>query len=91
MIVVLLAALAVGAGCYFGCYRLGVWTINHWYMSADAIEVRNQQHACSLQLYVESNGVSSRDTVAIGQWLRSEKNASVIVYQAEGDPYEAGT
>ena len=30
MIVVLLAALAVGAGCYFGCYRLGVWTINHW-------------------------------------------------------------
>ena len=39
----------------------------------------------------ESNGVSSRDTVAIGQWLRSEKNASVIVYQAEGDPYEAGT
>ena len=91
MIVVLLAALAVGAGCYFGCYRLGVWTINHWYMSADAIEVRNQQHACSLQLYVASNGVSSRDTVAIGQWLRSEKNASVIVYQAEGDPYEAGT
>lgn len=91
MIVVLLAALAVGAGCYFGCYRLGVWTINHWYMSADAIEVRNQQHAYSLQLYVASNGVSSRDTVAIGQWLRSEKNASVIVYQAEGDPYEAGT
>ena len=87
----LLAALAVGAGCYFGCYRLGVWTINHWYMSADAIEVRNQQHAYSLQLYVASNGVSSRDTVAIGQWLRSEKNASVIVYQAEGDPYEAGT
>ncbi|MFR6425421.1 MAG: HAMP domain-containing protein [Oscillospiraceae bacterium] len=38
-----------------------------------------------------SNNVSSRDTVAIEQWLRREKNASVIVYQAEGDPYEAGT
>ena len=91
MIVVLLAALAVGAGCYFGCYRLGVWTINHGYMAPDAVELRNQRHERSLQQYVASNGVSSRDTVAIEQWLRSEKNASVIVYQAQGDPYEAGT
>lgn len=91
MILVLILALALGVGCYFGCYRLGVWTINHWYMSADAVEVRNQRHERSLQRYVESNSVSSRDTVAIGQWLHSEKNASVIVYQAEGDPYEAGT
>ena len=91
MILALILALAVGIGCYFGCYRLGVWTINHGYMSADAVELRNQRHERSLQQYVERNGVSSRDTVAIEQWLRSEKNASVIVYQAQGDPYEAGT
>ena len=91
MILALILSLAVGIGCYFGCYRLGVWTINHGYMSADAVELRNQRHERSLQQYVDSNGVSSRDTVAIEQWLRSEKNASVIVYQAQGDPYEAGT
>ena len=91
MIVVLLAVLAVGAGGYFGCYRLGVWTINHGYMAPDAVELRNQRHERSLQQYVASNNVSSRDTVAIEQWLRREKNASVIVYQAQGDPYEAGT
>ena len=91
MILALILALAVGVGCYFGCYRLGVWTINYRYMSADAVELRNQRHERSLQQYVDSNGVSSRDTVAIEQWLRSEKNASVIVYQAQGDPYEAGT
>lgn len=91
MILVLILALAVGVGCYFGCYRLGVWTINHGYMAPDAVELRNQRHERSLQLYVASNNVSSRDTVAIEQWLRSEKNASVIVYQAQGDPYEAGT
>lgn len=91
MILALILALAVGVGCYFGCYRLGVWTINHGYMAPDAVELRNQRHERSLQQYVASNNVSSRDTVAIKQWLRSEKNASVIVYQAEGDPYEAGT
>lgn len=91
MILALILALAVGIGCYFGCYRLGVWTINHGYMAPDAVELRNQRHERSLQQYVDSNGVSSRDTVAIEQWLRSEKNASVIVYQAQGDPYEAGT
>ena len=91
MILALILALAVGIGCYFGCYRLGVWTINHGYMAPDAVELRNQRHERSLQLYVASNDVSSRDTVAIEQWLRSEKNASVIVYQAQGDPYEAGT
>ena len=91
MILVLILALAVGVGCYFGCYRLGVWTINCGYMAPDAVELRNQRHERSLQLYVASNNVSSRDTVAIEQWLRSEKNASVIVYQAQGDPYEAGT
>ena len=91
MILMLILALAVGVGCYFGCYRLGVWTINHGYMAPDAVELRNQRHERSLQQYVASNNVSSRDTVAIEQWLRREKNASVIVYQAEGDPYEAGT
>ena len=91
MILMLILALAVGVGCYFGCYRLGVWTINHGYMAPDAVELRNQRHERSLQLYVASNNVSSRDTVAIEQWLRREKNASVIVYQAQGDPYEAGT
>ena len=91
MILALILALAVGIGCYFGCYRLGVWTINHGYMAPDAVELRNQRHERSLQQYVDSNGVSSRDTVAIEQWLRREKNASVIVYQAQGDPYEAGT
>ena len=35
--------------------------------------------------------MSSRDTLAIEQWSRDEKNANVIVYQAEGDPYEAGS
>lgn len=91
MILALILALAVGVGCYFGCYRLGVWTINHGYMAPDAVELRNQRHERSLQQYVASNNVSSRDTVAIEQWLRREKNASVIVYQAQGDPYEAGT
>ena len=91
MILALILSLAVGIGCYFGCYRLGVWTINHGYMAPDAVELRNQRHERSLQQYVDSNGVSSRDTVAIEQWLRREKNASVIVYQAQGDPYEAGT
>lgn len=91
MILMLILALAVGVGCYFGCYRLGVWTINHGYMAPDAVELRNQRHERSLQQYVASNNVSSRDTVAIEQWLRREKNPSVIVYQAEGDPYEAGT
>lgn len=91
MILMLILALAVGVGCYFGCYRLGVWTINHGYMAPDAVELRNQRHERSLQQYVASNNVSSRDTVAIEQWLRREKNASVIVYQAEGDPYEAGS
>lgn len=91
MILMLILALAVGVGCYFGCYRLGVWTINHGYMAPDAVELRNQRHERSLQQYVASNNVSSRDTVAIEQWLRREKNASVIVYQAEDDPYEVGT
>ena len=91
MILMLILALAVGVGCYFGCYRLGVWTINHGYMAPDAVELRNQRHERSLQQYVASNNVSSRDTVAIEQWLRREKNASVIVYQVQGDPYEAGT
>ena len=91
MILALILALAVGIGCYFGCYRLGVWTINHGYMAPDAVELRNQRHERSLQLYVASNDVSSRDTVAIEQWLRSEKTASVIVYQAQSDPYEADT
>ena len=35
--------------------------------------------------------MSSRDTLAIEQWSRGEKKANVIVYQAEGDPYEAGS
>lgn len=91
MILALILSLAVGVGCYFGCYRLGVWSINRWYMADEAVELRNQRHERSLQQYVASNDVSSRDTVAIEQWLRREKNVSVIVYQDEGDPYESGT
>ena len=91
MILALILSLAVGVGCYFGCYRLGVWSINRWYMADEAVELRNQRHERSLQQYVASNDVSSRDTAVIEQWLRREKNVSVIVYQAEGDPYESGT
>lgn len=91
MIFVLLAALAVGVACYFGADALGVAAIDHWYLSEDAVAARNLEHERSLQEYVSARGVSSRDTLAIEQWSRDEKNANVIVYQAEGDPYEAGS
>lgn len=91
MIFVLLAALAVGVACYFGIDALGTEVIDHWYLSDDAVVARNLEHARSLQEYVSARGVSSRDTLAIEQWSRGEKKANVIVYQAEGDPYEAGS
>ena len=91
MIFVLLAALAVGVACYFGIDALGTEAIDHWYLSDDAVAARNLEHARSLQEYVSARGVSSRDTLAIEQWSRGEKKANVIVYQAEGDPYEAGS
>lgn len=91
MIVVLLAALALGVACYFGVDALGTAAIDHWYLSDDAIAARNLAHARSLQAFVCARGISSRDTLAIEQWSRDEKNANVIVYQAEGNPYEAGT
>lgn len=91
MIFVLLAALAVGVACYFGIDALGTAAIDRWYLSDDAIAARNLEHARSLQEYVSARGVSSRDTLAIEQWSRGEKKANVIVYQAEGDPYEAGS
>ena len=91
MIFVLLAALAVGVACYFGIDALGTEVIDHWYLSDDAVAARNLEHERSLQEYVSAHGVSSRDTLAIEQWSRGEKKANVIVYQAEGDPYEAGS
>jgi signal transduction histidine kinase len=91
MIVVLIAALAVGVACYFGVDALGTAAIDRWYLSDDAIAARNLEHERSLQEYVSARGVSSRDTLAIEQWSRGEKKANVIVYQAEGDPYEAGS
>lgn len=91
MIFVLLVALAVGVACYFGIDALGTAAIDHWYLSDDAVAARNLEHARSLQEYVSARGVSSRDTLAIEQWSRGEKKANVIVYQAEGDPYEAGS
>lgn len=91
MIFVLLAALAVGVVCYFGIDALGTAAIDHWYLSDDAIAARNLAHERRLQEYVSAHGVSSRDTLAIEQWSRGEKKANVIVYQAEGDPYEAGS
>ena len=91
MIFVLLAALAVGVACYFGIDALGTEAIDRWYLSEDAVAARNLEHARSLQEYVSARGVSSRDTLAIEQWSRGEKKANVIVYQAEGDPYEAGS
>ena len=87
----LLAALAVGVACYFGIDALGTAAIDRWYLSDDAIAARNLAHERSLQEYVSTHGVSSRDTLAIEQWSRGEKKANVIVYQAEGDPYEAGS
>lgn len=91
MIVVLLAALAVGVACYFGVDALGTAAIDRWYLNDDAIAARNLAHERSLQEYISARGISSRDTLAIEQWSRGEKNANVIVYQAEGNPYEAGT
>ena len=91
MIFVLLAALAVGVACYFGIDALGTEVIGHWYLSDDAVAARNLEHARSLQEYVSARGVSSRDTLAIEQWSRGEKKANVIVYQTEGNPYEAGS
>lgn len=91
MIIVLVAALALGIACYFAVDTLGMAAINHWYMSDDAVAARNLEHERSLQEYIWVHGVSSRDTLAMEQWARSEKNASVIVYQASGDPYEAGS
>lgn len=88
MIFVLLAALAVGVACYFGIDALGTEVID---LSDDAVAARNLEHERSLQEYVSAHGVSSRDTLAIEQWSRGEKKANVIVYQAEGDPYEAGS
>ena len=91
MIVVLLAALALGVACYFGVDALGTAAIDRWYLSDDAVAARNLAHERSLQEYISARGISSRDTLAIEQWSRDEKNANVIVYQAEGNPYEAGT
>ena len=91
MIFVLLAALALGVVCYFGMDALGTEAIDHWYLSDDAVAARNLEHERRLQEYVSAHGVSSRDTLAIEQWSRGEKKANVIVYQAEGNPYEAGS
>ena len=91
MIFVLLAALAVGVVCYFGIDALGTEAIEHWYLSDDAVAARNLEHERRLQEYVSAHGVSSRDTLAIEQWSRGEKKANVIVYQTEGNPYEAGS
>lgn len=91
MIGVLTLALLVGIACYFGTDALATAAIDRWYMSDDAVAARNLAHERSLQAYICERGVSSRDTLAIEQWSREEKNANVIVYQAEGDPYEAGT
>lgn len=91
MIFVLLVALAVDVACYFGIDALGTAAIDRWYLSDDAVAARNLAHERSLQEYVSARGVSSRDTLAIEQWSRGEKKANVIVYQAEDDPYEAGS
>lgn len=48
MIVVLIAALAVGVACYFGVDALGTAAIDHWYLSDDAIAARNLAHERSL-------------------------------------------
>lgn len=91
MIIVLVAALALGVVCYLVVNSLGVAAVDRWYMAEDVVAARNLEHERSLQQYIWVHGVSSRDTLAMEQWARSEKNASVIVYQASGDPYEAGS
>ena len=91
MIIVLVAALALGVVCYLVVNSLGVAAVDRWYMADDVVAARNLEHERSLQQYIWVHGVSSRDTLAMEQWARSEKNASVIVYQASGDPYEAGS
>lgn len=57
MIVVLLAALAVGVACYFGIDALGTAAIDHWYLSDDAVAARNLAHERSLQEYVSARRV----------------------------------
>lgn len=90
MFCVLLLGIAAAVGFYFMVEFFGESLINRWYMNEEAMEKRQEECEESLSRYVTENQVSIRDVSRISDWVQSQKNVYLILYDGDYVVYESG-
>ena len=74
----------------YGLNMLSRWAVNKYYLSADAVRVRNEALAEDLQRYVKQRNIASTDYDALNAWLSVGTQRELFVYE-EDSVYEGGS
>ncbi len=90
MVYAMLLAGILGISTFFLVQTGSSELIDFYYLNRTAIIRRNEEHAQSLNQYVQENQVRSTDTKAIGQWLAQEGNLYLLLYRDESYAYGTG-
>ncbi len=89
VLLVLLLALASAVPVYFGARALGNFIVEKYYMSPEAVSSRRVEVYNNLRTYVQSNQLSSRDSVQLGAWAMRQPYVSITL-RTEFTRVEAG-
>ena len=69
---------------------MGYGLIERKYMDEKSVEKRLQYYESSLENYVRTNGISSKDTARLSQWVKTQGNIYLILYDGDTIIYESG-
>lgn len=82
--VVLLAALAAAAVGFGGRWLMD-YTIDHWYVTPEAVASRASALAEELESYVAENQLTSNDYDALRAWVGGMRDSSISIAVIDGD------
>ena len=75
---------------FFLIQSIGYRLIEKNYLDDESVAERLTYYENSLENYVRLNGISSKDTAMLSQWVKAESNIYLILYDGDEIIYESG-
>lgn len=81
LLVLIVVAFGISAATFFLLNWLGNRQVDRILNSDNYVEKKNKENICALQKYADEEGLSSRDSALLNEWVRKQGILSISIYK----------
>ena len=87
MITAAIGAILLAVLVFLGVNSLAQWSVDHWYLTDEAIRKRNDAVAERLRIVLSGEEINGADSARLEQWAAEDGMVTAVVF-LPGQPYE---